>query len=468
MNGGRISPASSTVVAAQESSLSDLRRVFDRVDVDLTEVAGREEAVTSSLDEVANSMEQMRATLRELGADTPAARPVRGVRRDEVARRSVTSRYVVPDVAASSDFQSLVRVAEKHLEENGVDLSRDPLAQVLPESQIATSLRRFAAEHGDVSWSRADWMVVLGAGTLASLLDITLVQIPRDSTFLGQKYAGSPLTAWLKDKDRAGAIHSAFFQKYEALAKVPYDAATTSATGGLVSGMRPATHRLQSFGHDPLLGFVTGIADIMHGTGTYVDQTGRIVRVATGADPVGLVSAFVMQIRHLLSDVYTPAGLQPPLFTLLQLGTSQSPFALGPSGVKVPWTDVARYMYTNGYDLRHFFTAGITPGVIEAVVRGYFLLNSFATGGNAEQRRQDGVKLRSMLLVAHSIAASGTLVKTGLIFGMNPLALNYAQLLAMAPASVAWIKESVARDRRIEKALEKTWQDLEQGSSELP
>lgn len=32
--------------------------------------------------------------------------------------------------------------------------------------------------------------------------------------------------------------------------------------------------------------------------------------------------------------------------------------------VKVPWTDVARYMYTNGYDLRHFFTLGITPGVV--------------------------------------------------------------------------------------------------------
>ncbi len=46
---------------------------------------------------------------------------------------------------------------------------------------------------------------------------------------------------------------------------MPYDAATTKATGSLVSGMRPATHRLQSFGHDPAMGFLVGVADLMHG-----------------------------------------------------------------------------------------------------------------------------------------------------------------------------------------------------------
>lgn len=457
----------SKVVAAQDSTLSALRDVFDQVDVDLADVVRREEAIASSLDDTTDSIDEVRARLRELGVDLPAARPARSAERDPEVGLPTRSRFVMPDVVASNDFQSLLDGAEKHLDSIGVDLSQDPLQQVLPNTQIATSLQRFAGEHGEVSWSRTDWMVVLGAGTLASLLDIVLVRIPRDTTFLGRQKSGSPLTAWLKDKDRAGVIHAEFLAKYESWAKVPYDAATTSATGGLVSGMRPATHRLQSLGHDPLLGFVAGIADIMRGTGTYFDQAGRIIQVAASADPVGLIDALLTQIRHLLSDVYTPAGLPPPLFTLLQLGTARSPFALGPSGVKVPWTDVARYMYTNGYDLRHFFTAGISPGVIEAMVRGYVLLDRFAGNEDGASRRRDSVKLRSMLLFAHSIAASGTLVKTGLIFGMNPLALNYAQLLAMAPASIAWLKESVARDRRIESALEKTWQGVEQGSREV-
>jgi hypothetical protein len=55
---------------------------------------------------------------------------------------------------------------------------------------------------------------------------------------------------------------------------------------------------------------------------------------------------------------------------------------------------------------------------------------------------------------------SGTLLKTGLLFGMNPAALNYSQILAMAPATIAWFKEAIARDHRINQALEKEWELL--------
>jgi hypothetical protein len=114
-------------------------------------------------------------------------------------------------------------------------------------------------------------------------------------------------------------------------------------------------------------------------------------------------------------------------------------------------------MYTNGYDLRHFFTMGITPGIVSAIIRGYWLLKSYATGGTTAQQKLEHAKLTSMLLLGHTIATSGTLLKTGLLFGMNPAALNYNQLLAMAPATTAWLKEAIARDRRINQALEKEW-----------
>jgi hypothetical protein len=104
----------------------------------------------------------------------------------------------------------------------------------------------------------------------------------------GEKADRSPLTKWLQDRDRAQDIHDNFFKRYEKLAKVPYDAPTTKATGGLVSGMRPATHRLQSLGHDPVLGFLVGVADLMHSTGTYIDNAGQLVQVATEATPIDL------------------------------------------------------------------------------------------------------------------------------------------------------------------------------------
>ena len=65
-----------------------------------------------------------------------------------------------------------------------------------------------------------------------------------------------------------------------------------------------------------------------------------------------------------------------------------------------------------------------------------------------------------MLLMGHTIATSGTLLKTGLLFGMNPAALNYNQLLAMAPATIAWLNEAISRNHRINQALEREWEVL--------
>ncbi|WP_281899939.1 hypothetical protein [Phytohabitans aurantiacus] len=430
------------------------------MDFDLKDVLEREPRVSDTLDEVESEFDAVRARLRAMGASLSAHRPWPDAVTAVSGEPPSHLRYAVPAVPTEDDFDHLVTLAEARLDLLGLDLTRDPLPQVLPTSQIADSLRGYAGEHGDISWDRTDWMVVVSAGVLATLLDVILVRIPQDSTFLGKKYTGSPLTRWLQDRDRARAIHNQFFKGFEKLAKVPYDAATTKATGGLVSGMRPATHRLQSLGHDPALGFLFGVADLMRGTGTYIDKAGRLVQVAANAAPVDLITSLITHMRHLLSDVYTPAGLQPPFFSLLQLGRVDSPFALGPSGVEVPWTDVARYMYTNGYDLRHFFTMGITPGVVTAIIRGYWLLNSYATGGSAAQRKVEHAKLTSMLLLGHAIAASGTLLKTGLLFGVNPVALNYNQILAMAPATIAWLKEAIARDHRINHALEKEWESL--------
>jgi len=62
-----------------------------------------------------------------------------------------------------------------------------------------------------------------------------------------------------------------------------------------------------------------------------------------------------------------------------------------------------------------------------------------------------------MLLLAHTIAASGNLLKTGAIFGMNPLALNWAQMLRLFPVTMAWVRESLKRDRAIRSALDEEW-----------
>ena len=147
------------------------------------------------------------------------------------------------------------------------------------------------------------------------------------------------------------------------------------------------------------------------------------------------------QFLHLLSDVGTATSLPPPLFSLLQIGQIQSPFALEAGGEKVRWTDVARHMYRRGYDLRHFVSMAIVPGVVEVSIRGYWLL----TADMRPDRERDPARLASILLGGHAIALSGNLFKMAVVFRMNPAALNWAELLAMGPTTLMWALERAAR-----------------------
>ena len=256
------------------------------------------------------------------------------------------------------------------------------------------------------------------------------------------------MTRWIRQNSRSLLDH--FLRDLERAAKVPYDL----TVGKAVDGLSPKVHRLMSLGHDHILAFIFGVMDVMSGTGTYIDKHGDLRRIATSMSPEALIAAFLKVFLHLLSDVFTSAGIQPPFFTLLQLAKTKSPFVLGPSGETVTWTNVARYMYTHGYDLRHFATMGIVPASIEMIVRSWWLCRSFESGGKVAPTK---AKLTSMLMVTHLIATSGNLLKSGVIFGMNPLALNWAQLLALPPVTLAWIIETLKRNRSIRDKLDEEW-----------
>ncbi|MGL5081933.1 MAG: hypothetical protein ACRC8A_10650 [Microcoleaceae cyanobacterium] len=128
--------------------------------------------------------------------------------------------------------------------------------------------------------------------------------------------------------------------------------------------MFPKSHRFQSLGHDPVLGFVFGVLDIMRGTSTgfsYDNLTHTHTWIQGAAwsnlEPVGLIEAILRQLGHLISDVATPMGLPAPLMTLIQ-GINVGSF--GEKGRTVG--EIARWMYLNGYDFRHFLVSGITLG----------------------------------------------------------------------------------------------------------
>jgi hypothetical protein len=442
--------APETVLAYHRLRLREIREIYEEQNVDLDHYLSVEKNVSEDIDTLEVQFSELRETLISLGVDLDANGTIQTPDYPVIPPPPTPRAKQPPSYV---DFEDLAIEAGRYLRASGLDPNRDPLLQVLSQSETTEINRRYKHAFGDIGWDQSDYLAILLAGFVATLLDVFLVRIPLDGAFLGRMQAGSPMTRWIREN--SNSVHDHYLKDLEIAAKVPYDL----SGGKAVDRLSPKVHRLMSLGHDPILAFIFGVMDIMSGTGTYIDKHGDLKRIATSMSPEDLIAAFLKVFLHLLSDVFTSAGIQPPFFTLLQLAKAKSPFVLGPSGENVSWTNVARYMYSHGYDLRHFATMGIVPASVEMIVRGWWLCRSFESGGQVAPPK---AKLTSMLMLSHLIATSGNLLKSGVIFGMNPLALNWAQLLALPPVTLAWIIETLKRNRSIRNKLDEEWKSTYQ------
>jgi hypothetical protein len=315
-------------------------------------------------------------------------------------------------------------------------------------------------------WDKWDYIFVGTAGVLAALTDYLLVKIPKTMTYGGQLQDGSPITSFLKKSINSEKGNDGWFAKFaqnlEKECKVPYDA----VKGGL-TGMTGRTHRLQSFGHDPLLGLVFGMLDIFRGsiTGFSYDHLTGLHSLqskisSTEATTIGLIEMFLKQIGHMFSDVGTNMGLPAPLFSFFQGFNFQVPTSPKERTVG----QIARWMYINGYDFRHFLSMGLTPAVIEITLRAYLMCRHYAENGETKFFLAEHPKYRNMLLSAHAIACAGNIGKIALMQG-NPLAINYAEWLALLryliPSIKYWLfDKSRLKLEHMERINQRGWEEL--------
>ncbi|MDY0152858.1 MAG: hypothetical protein RBS43_11340, partial [Candidatus Cloacimonas sp.] len=246
-------------------------------------------------------------------------------------------------------------------------------------------------------WDKWDYVFVGAAGVLAALTDFLLVKIPKTMKYEGAIRKGSPITDFLKKTINSKGGEESWFSNWannlEKTCKVPYDAIKTSG----LKGIGGRTHRLQTFGHDPVLGFIFGVLDIMRGTITgfsYDKPTGihSIVSNHVGSESqISLIEVVLREFGHLVSDVGTPEGIQAPFFTLFQSINITDPL----SPHQKTYGEIARWMYFYGYDLRHFITMGITPGVIEIILRLYLMIKHYSIHGEVKFKLADNPKYRS-------------------------------------------------------------------------
>lgn len=364
----------------------------------------------------------------------------------------------------------------------------DPLA---PFDTMLTKedFKRLKSEsyEASLSWDRLDYLFVFTSGVLAALTDFLLVRIPKTmgpGEYTSQK--GSLLTEWLKtynteDKNTEGWFAD-WARELSETCKVPYDRQHAVLDEELVKipGMGGRTHRVQSLGHDPALGFVFGVLDILRGTitgfsydnlvGTHNPFQGKVYSPLPPADMgegvIRLIEAILKHIGHLISDVATPMGLPAPFMALFQ-GINIGSF--GEKGRTVG--EIARWMYLNGYDFRHFLVSGVTPAVIEIVLRAYIMVRHYSEHGKTRFMVAQSPKYRSMLLTAHSVAAAANAGKVALYQG-NPLAINQAEWMAflryLFPHMKYWMFD---RDRlkleHMDRINEAGWNELTLNSGRI-
>jgi hypothetical protein len=360
-----------------------------------------------------------------------------------------------------------VLVAEAKLARQG-DISFCDV--LLPEenAEVKAKLDGWGAEFADLHRLTAyDYAVAGAAGVLAGLVDVFLVQVPKHPGFLGGEGSDG---GWLSNLVKGGFGKILPQDKINALEKsygVPYDVSRNGILGEAIKGFGPRTHRLHSLGHDPILGWIFGVWDILRGTLTAIGGDGRIlIQQIPGMEPVQIgwdifariVDALKNVAGHMISDVATPAGLPPPLFALLQF------LQFGDIKGRTI-ADLSRAMYRSGYDFRHFFAGGVCVALIEVIVRVAWFARELHDGKSLMEALPVGNKprLQTGLFLAHATAAAVNAGKVAIT--NNPLSVSWAQWLAffrylLPQAHWVLAGQENARHQFVQGKIDENWRQI--------
>ncbi|MFD2728733.1 hypothetical protein [Enterococcus camelliae] len=304
------------------------------------------------------------------------------------------------------------------------------------------ALRALNADYNNIhKLDKIDITICAAAGILGAVIDILLVGIPQKTP---EGLKGGPLSNYVRDW---------FNQRFpeeemEKLAnskvsKVSFDAQDNRHTTEYVTGLSAYYHRLLSLGHDPILGLIFGVYDILNGKMTTIDKTGKIVSqvMENYADrkESDIFAAIAKQIIHFKSDITTSMGLPAPLmalFNLLQFGS------IGEEEQTI--AEIVQGMYYEGYDFIHFCSMSIPTMIIEVIIRLGYGIKRIKEGNSIKNsipfslNREKHPKLSTMLFIGHSAA---TAVNAGKVyFTKNPMAINYPQWVAFAKYSYKQLK----------------------------
>jgi hypothetical protein len=334
-------------------------------------------------------------------------------------------------LARSQTWSARVEQFRTELTRRGIDADAIAWEDVLGAPACQQVRKRFSVDfrlEADLDCYDV-WMIAIAALT-GVLVDWLLVNVPPGARLLGRKARqGGVFTRWLKSVEVPDDNWLA--KRF----KTAYD--------GGIPGVDHGSHRLRSFGHDPFIGLVVGVFDIMRGGMTHIDKAGVIRTDSGSAEAVtNPFAAVIYHLGHILSDAFTPRGLPPPGWgLLLKLQAVPTPF--GDRSI----AEIAKIMYRDGYDSRHFLAMGTVPAAIESVLYAYFALRCHCDSEfkdaldrqielAAGKRRADSEKYLTMSLLANASTAALNGIR---VCVQGPLGFNYPQWLNFTRRLLKWL-----------------------------
>lgn len=392
------------------------------------EMLEKTKAIMPSPSEIDSRIQESEDMLRMLGHETLPSVPQRSERKGVM---------VVPS------WEQLCAEAEQAVG------TGHTLESLFTEAELKSNrleIKQLNAEYNQIHHlDRYDVAISAVAGMLGAAVDILLVGMP-EKTPEGVK--GGTLANYVRDWfDQQFPEEEMNKLANSKISKVPYDAQDNRNTQTYIEGLSAYYHRLLSLGHDPFLGLIFGVSDILAGKMTTIDKNGNIVSqvMENYADrkETDIFAAIAKQIIHFKSDVTTSMGLPAPMMALFNL------FQIGEIGeYDQTIAEIVQGMYYEGYDFIHFCSLTIPVMIVEVVTRMGYAFKRIKEGYSIKEsipfstNREKHPKLATMLFIGHSAATATNAGKV--YFTQNPMAINYPQWIAFAKYSYTQLKWVVA------------------------
>jgi hypothetical protein len=304
------------------------------------------------------------------------------------------------------------------------------------EDKLDRRIYDFNLRHSLDKW---DYAIAGSCGLFAAMLDLLCVKAPPKPTVKWDQEIDGIFNEWVRNA----------FNKVlppdisESLSKgnpigAPDSSVITDLIGAPPKVLNPINHRLRSLAHDPVLGFIFGVWDMMNGTCTVV-VNGEIQSFPSvkGSTDGNIFQLLGRMFGHLLSDVNAPSangnrgmGLPAPFMGILRMFEG-IPVGDSNFGKQIEW------MYVNGYDFRQFVVSSVPMAIMEVLLRAFYVIKQMKLydapfGESILDTMPTKMNPRFRIMLALSYGTSSAVNAGKVYVTKNILNANYASWMGLA------------------------------------